>query len=81
MSAFDKYNMEMLAEPQNVRIKFRKVEIFSHISHFDLHGLCAACLSRPGAGVVHHRALSASENGVRKCRFRWERKASANNLE
>lgn len=50
-SAFDKFEMEPLKEPINVRLRFRKVGDLQYISHLDLQRVMSRVLVRSGIPV------------------------------
>lgn len=50
-TAFDKFDMEPLEEPQSVRIRFRKVGNLQYISHLDLQRVMSRVLVRSGVPV------------------------------
>ncbi len=50
-SAFDKFEMEKLAEPETVRLRFRKVGDLQFISHLDLQRVWGRVLIRSGVPI------------------------------
>ncbi len=50
-SAFDKFGMEPLAEPETVRLRFRKVGDLQYISHLDLQRVWGRILIRSGVPI------------------------------
>ncbi len=50
-SAFDKFEMEPLAEPETIRLRFRKVGDLQFISHLDLQRVWGRILIRSGVPI------------------------------